>query len=156
MWTRGPCSSPSRMWQLCNMVLVLESWRKEWGYGMPLHSQRKLAGRYVSESPLHGDLARPLCTALKAKHRLSCRPQNIEDARVIWYLLREAANREWKQPIQPTKLNWVGDLKNKFVTDMEKHSWEFPLAGFQSTLSYNALFWDGNVHPMSLYVGNML
>lgn len=61
----------------------LESWRKEWGYGMPLHSQRKLAGRYVSESPLHGDLARPLCTALKVKHGLSCRPQNIEDARVI-------------------------------------------------------------------------
>ena len=32
------------------------------------------------------------------KFKLSWRPQDVRDARAMRYLLRNAANREWKQP----------------------------------------------------------
>ena len=36
--------------------------------------------------------------AMEVKHRLCKRPQDVGDARVVGYLLRKAANREWNQP----------------------------------------------------------
>jgi hypothetical protein len=35
---------------------------------------------------------------MEVKHRLCKRPQDVGDARVVGYLLRKAANREWNQP----------------------------------------------------------
>lgn len=61
-------------------------------------------------------------------------------------------------------LNGVVELKSTLASDMEMQSLEFTqLAGFWSyfgsVFSHYVLFspsWNGNVYPVSLYIGSML
>ena len=57
------------------------------------------------------------------KLKLPWRPQDIRDARAVGYLLRKAANREWKQPkrfvLQSTRIKEVGDLMSALPSNME-------------------------------------
>jgi hypothetical protein len=46
----------------------------------------------------HGDLERPLYEAVKVTLGLPWRPQDVGDARIVGYLSRGAANREWNKP----------------------------------------------------------
>jgi hypothetical protein len=64
------------------------------------------------------------------KLKLTWRPQDIQDARAMGYLLRKPANREWNQPRKKnfTTVNkdekGVGDLKTALTSDMEIQSLE--------------------------------
>jgi hypothetical protein len=55
--------------------------------------------------------------------KLPWRPQDVRDARAVGYLLRKAANREWKQPkrfvLQSTRIKEVGDLMSALPSNME-------------------------------------
>jgi hypothetical protein len=59
------------------------------------------------------------------------RPQDVQDARAMVYLLRKAANREWNQPRRKKfvavnkEQKRVGDLKIALTSAMEMQSLEF-------------------------------
>lgn len=62
-----------------------------------------------------------------------------EDARVMGYLPRKAANRDGTNPrkrsvLQPTKLKGIGDLKSTLTSDMELQSLEFAQLAFDLAL----------------------
>ena len=52
----------------------------------------------MSGISLNGGLERPLCEAVKLKPGLPWRTQDVRDAKIMGYLPRRAANREWNQP----------------------------------------------------------
>lgn len=52
----------------------------------------------MSTLSLHGVLERPLSELVKVKSRLHSRTQDVGDVRVMGYLPREVANRNWNQP----------------------------------------------------------
>jgi hypothetical protein len=60
--------------------------------------------------------------------KLPWRPQDVQDARALGYLLRKAANGEWNQPMRKKFVainkdeKGVGDLK---TSNMEMQSLEF-------------------------------
>ena len=64
------------------------------------------------------------------KLKVTCRPQNVKDARAMEYLLRKAANREWNKPRNKMFVevnndeNKAGDVKNSLKSDMEVQSLE--------------------------------
>ena len=69
------------------------------------------------------------------KLKLTWRPQDVRDARVVGYLLRKAANREWNQPRKKKfavnkEENGFGDLKTTLISD--KEMFEVCPAGFLS------------------------
>jgi len=63
--------------------------------------------------------------------KLIWRPQDVKDARVVGYLLRKAAKREWNHPRRNKSVvvnkdeEGVGDLKTALTSDMEMQSLEF-------------------------------
>ena len=63
--------------------------------------------------------------------KLLWRPQDVQDVRSVSYLLRKAANREWKQPRRKKFVvvnkdeKGVGNLKTTLTSDMEMQSLEF-------------------------------
>jgi hypothetical protein len=63
--------------------------------------------------------------------KLPWRLQDVQDARVMGYLLRKAASREWKQPRRKKFVvvnkdeKGVGNLKTTLTSDMEMQSLEF-------------------------------
>ena len=73
------------------------------------------------------------------KLKLPWIPQDVRDVRIVGYLPRKAANREWNQPKrtkfvaagcqicqqQSTRMKGVGDLKSTLTLDMEMRSLEF-------------------------------
>ena len=66
---------------------------------MILHLTPVTKARHVSGVSLNGGLVeRPLCEAVKLKPGLPWRTQDVRDARVVGYLPRRAAKREWNQP----------------------------------------------------------
>lgn len=65
---------------------------------MPLCLRTATETRHVSRVSLNGGLVeRPLHEAVNLKPGLPWRTQDVKDARVVKYLLRKAANREWNQ-----------------------------------------------------------
>ena len=80
--------------------------------------------------------------------KLPWRPQDVQDARAMGYLLRQAANREWNQPKrivqQATKMKGVEDLKSALTPLMEMQSLEFAQLVFDlvwSSIYYHILEW---------------
>ena len=65
----------------------------------------------MSGVSLNEGLERSLCEAVKVKPGLPWRPQDVGDARVMGYLPRKAANREWNQ------------LKRKMCVAVDKVEW---------------------------------
>jgi len=63
--------------------------------------------------------------------KLPWRPQDVQDARAMGYLLRKAADREWNQPRRKmfvavnTDEKGAGALKTALTSDMEMQSLEF-------------------------------
>ena len=63
--------------------------------------------------------------------KLPWRLQDVQDARVMGYLLRKAANREWNQPRRKNFVavnkdeKGVGDLKTTWTSDTKMQSLEF-------------------------------
>jgi hypothetical protein len=69
--------------------------------------------------------------------KLPWRPQDVWDARVMGYLLRKAANREWKQPrwkklLQSTKMNRSRRSEDQFDIRHEDVEFGVCLDGFLS------------------------
>ena len=65
--------------------------------------------------------------AVKLKPGLPWRTQGVRDVRVMGYLPRRAANREWTRPrersiLKSAKLNGVGDLRSALTSGMEMQS----------------------------------
>jgi hypothetical protein len=83
---------------LSHMVLSLESRIQERGYIelRKLQVRKAAAARNMSfRSSLNEGLRRTLHKAVMVRPRLSWRPQDVGDARVIQSPLRKVANREW-------------------------------------------------------------
>ena len=84
----------------------------------------------MSGVSVHGDLERTLREVIKLKPELPWRPQGAGDARVMGYLLKEAANGEGDQPkrkkcVAVNKAERIGDLKSVLTLDMDVQSLEF-------------------------------
>ena len=84
----------------------------------------------MSGVSVHGDLERTLREVIKLKPELPWRPQGAGDARVMGYLLKEAANGEGDQPkrkkcVAVNKAERIGDLKSVLTSDMDVQSLEF-------------------------------
>ena len=76
---------------------------------------------------------------MKLRPGLPWRPQNVQDARVVTYLPRKAANREWNQPkrkkcVAVNEMKEGGDLKSMLTSDMEMRSLEFAQLVFSFVL----------------------
>ena len=64
-----------------------------------LHLKKAAEAWCVSGVSLNGGLLeRPLCEAVKLKPGLFWRIQDVRDVRVMGYLLKGPADREWNQP----------------------------------------------------------
>jgi hypothetical protein len=70
--------------------------------------------------------------------KLPWRPQDVQDANALGYLLRKTTNREWNQHrrkfVAVNKDEKVGDLKTALTSDMEMQS-----SGFAQLVSCLAL-----------------
>lgn len=69
-----------------------------WLRNLPLQIRKITEAKHVSGKSTNGDLERPLCDAVKVKPGLPWETQNVRDARVVGYLLRKSAKREWNHP----------------------------------------------------------
>jgi hypothetical protein len=81
----------------------------------------------------------------------------MRDARVVGYLPRKAANREWNQPKR--KFVKVNKAERSWTSDMEMQSLEFsPLVFCLALIQYflTMKFWNGNVYPVMLEVCGLL
>lgn len=67
-------------------------------WNFPPHLRKATEARHVSRVFLTGGLERPFCEDVKVKLGLPWRLQDAGDARVMGYLPRKTANREWNQP----------------------------------------------------------
>jgi len=116
---------------------------------------------------LYRGLERPLCQAVKMEPGLSWRLQDVADPRVMGYLLRKAANREWNQPtrkkcvaVNKAERNWR--FEEHF--DVRHGDSEFGVCTadfwpcFGPVFPHYVLllpFGKRNVYPMLLYVGSI-
>ena len=92
---------------------------------------------YVRAVPEWRPSKEAMCEAVKLKPGLPWRTQDVRDARVVGYLPRRAANREWNQPkrkkcaaVSKAELSW----RSEEHLDIRHGDAEFGVcpAGFQS------------------------
>ena len=145
-----------------HMVLALES-RIEEVVIESLWLRKASEARHMSGVACHGGPERPLCEAVKMKPGLPWRPQDIGDARVMWYLPRRAANRVWNQPKRETHVAVNKAERSWGSEDIRHGDADFGVcpAGFQSCFgpvfphSAPSSIWNNDVNPVLLYIGSM-
>jgi hypothetical protein len=87
------------------------------------------------------------------KLKLTWRPQDVRDARVVGYLLRKAANREWNQPKSIAVIKAGKSWRSDGCFNIRHGDAEFGVSQLVFDLAfvqdfYNMPFWSGNVYPV--------
>ena len=104
---------------------------------------------------------------MKVNSGLTWRLQDVRDVRAVGYLLRKAANREWKQSkrkkyvsVNKAERSW----RSEEHFDIRHGDAEFGVcparfwSSFGPVFSYYApfpTFWNSDAYPMPLYVVNV-